>query len=420
MRVALIESTPDAKVYPIALLKIGAMLKQMGHECELFRNNLPRAGDFDEIWVTTVFTFDIKHALGIVREAKLRAPVVQVGGISASLLPERFESEGVDVHRGLLLPAEEVIPDYSLLKQAPKYSICYASRGCVRACKFCMVSKLEPVFKEILHWESWLHPETTEVHFFDNNWLAKSEISWEADVTKLHEFVASKRITSIEFRQGLDARLMTEDRAKRIQGLPIRPIRFAFDGMHEDGPFQKAIEICAAHGFREFSSYVLYNYKDKPQDFYYRMKTCALLSRRLKIICKSFPTRFQPIEEADEGRKYIGKHWTKKTRGTFQAIRSVGFPGGVVSPSSVGEFEYWFGKDEDEFVRLLNYPRIKELLAGKVGRLRTMRFEGKRPWPGPLNDHRPLEGTGARRCEPGIGMDADDGSVMVDESTSSP
>ena len=385
MRVALVETTSRAKVYPIALLKIGAMLKDLGHECQLFRDTLPPAGEFDEIWVTTLFTFDIPHAVGIVREAKKRADCVCVGGVAASLFPERFEAEGVEVHRGLYLPAENVVPDYSLLGYDPEYSITYASRGCIRKCKFCMVPKLEPEFEEVT-WEGWLHPSTTKVQFFDNNWLAKPEKGWLEDVAKLHELVQAGRITNIDFNQGLDARLVTKEIASKLAGLPINPIRFAFDGMHEDGHFQRAIEMMAANGFRLFRSYVLFNFKDRPKDLYYRLRESVRLARELKIYCESFPMRFQPVEQADEGRKYIGEHWTEKERNAFGSLKARwSVRSGMIAPRSMEEFEYWMGDSAEAFVKLLNYPKLTELLNAKTGEVRIARANGYVPW-GVRND----------------------------------
>ena len=308
---------PKAKLYPLALLKLGAWQKAVGNECELFEDTLPTAGAFDEIWLTTLFTFDIPHALGIVREAKNRAGRVWVGGVSATLLPEHFEREGVEVHRGLVPEAEAFAPDYSLLGAKPQYSISHTSRGCVRKCKFCMVHRLEPEFVNRTDWERDLVPGVGKVLFYDNNWLAKKPDDLAADVAKLRGLVSAEHITKIDFNQGLDARLMTEDIADLLAGLPIRPIRFAFDGMQEDGHYQRAIEMMAARGFREFRTYVLYNFKDTPQDFYYRLRESARLAQDLKISVQSFPMRYQPILLIDGGREYTGKHWTSKKKKVF-------------------------------------------------------------------------------------------------------
>jgi hypothetical protein len=384
MRIALVDSMPRAKLYPVSLLKIGSWRKSMGDDCVLFKNKLPPAGEFDEIWITTIFTFDIPHALGIVREGKRRAKVVKVGGVSATLLPEYFEKEGVEVYKGLLPEAEEYPPDYSLLGITPEYSISHTSRGCVRKCGFCMVTKLEPKFEHQADWEADIHPDAKKILFYDNNWLAKPRSIFKEDVNKLHRLVKSGRITEIDFNQGLDARLITEDIAGILKGLPIRPVRFAFDGMQEDKHYQRAVRLMFAHGFTEFVTYVLYNFMDTPQDFYYRLRESVLLSDELKTAVKSFPMRYQPILEADAGRRFVGKHWTERSRRGYMTILASHYVHGVVASAAynsifppIKEFEYWFGKDSDEFIKLINYPKIKELCLKKTGDMRMQRARAK-------------------------------------------
>ena len=405
----------------------------MGDDCQLFTNRLP--DEADEIWLTTCFTFDIPHALGIVREAKNRAPVVKVGGVSATLLPEHFEREGVEVHRGLIPEAEQCHPDYSLLPERPKYSIAHTSRGCVRKCKFCMVHRLEPEFHN-RDWIGDLAPGAKKILFYDNNWLAKGVGDLRHDITLIRGLVKMGHITSVDFNQGLDCRLLTDEKADMLQGLPVKPVRFAFDGMQEDGHYQRAVRMMAARGHRNFMTYVLYNFMDTPQDFYYRLRVSVELEMELSASVGSFPMRFQPILDADSGRSYVGKHWTPEQKKGFMGIlnqQSIGgaiscggkvnvssFPmrytpimeidsdrayvgdtwtpekrasvriltgkaghGDQVSPrggrtmSPIQEFEYWFGKDADEFDRLLSYPKIRELAQRKKGALRMERARAK-------------------------------------------
>lgn len=373
MRIALVDSSPKPLIYPLPLLKIGAWRKSIGDECELFISRLPNESEFDQIWITTTFTYNIPHSLGMVREAKKRAVVVKVGGVAASLIPAPFEALGVDVHRGLLEDAEGFAPDYSLLKDKPKYSISHTSRGCLRKCGFCMVHKLEPKFKNRVGWESDLCPGATKVLFYDNNWLAKKKDQISHDVEALKGLSKKGIIKEIDFNQGLDARLMTPEIADIIKGLPIRPVRFAFDGMHEDGYYQRAVRMVAERGFRDITTYMLYNYQDTPQDFYYRLRETVVLRTEIVGDIASFPMRYQPILEVNKDRDYVGSAWTlKKARGV-NAILGKHSVSGRVSCRSIKEFEYWFGKDAEEFNKLLSYPKLRTLMDAKRGYLRAQR-----------------------------------------------
>jgi len=367
-----VDSNPKSKLYPLPLLKIGAWRKSLGDECILFRDRLPQAGEFDQIWITTVFTFDIPRTLGMVREAKNRAAVVKVGGISATLLPDYFEAEGVEVHRGLIPEAESFAPDYGLLDITPEYSISHTSRGCIRKCKFCMVHRLEKIF-EGRDWEPDLYPDAKTVLFYDNNWLAKDFDDLKADVEKLWRLIDRRQITKIDFNQGLDARLVTGEIADLLASLPIRPVRFAFDGMQEDGYYQRAVRMFAERGHKHFLSYVLFNFMDKPEDFYYRLRESVALDDELGIAVESFPMRYQPILDINSQRDYVGKHWTQELRSGFRTILSIHSYNGQIAAHTMKEFEYWFGKDADEFVRLLSYPKLRQLMERKKGALRMRR-----------------------------------------------
>jgi hypothetical protein len=374
MRIALINSSPSKTTYSIACLKIGAWLKSRGDYCELFEDVLPPAGDFDEIWISTVFTFDAHHVITLIREAKKRCNRVQVGGISATLLPDIYRAEGVDVVVGYQHEAEGFIPDYSLLKKPTPYSILYTSRGCIRRCAFCMVPILDPVFYDIPDWEKYISPDSNSLIFYDNNFTAKPMDSFRRDVAKLHKLCDSGKIKSIDFNQGFDCRIITEEQADLLKGLPINPVRFAFDGMHEDGHYQRAIRLMASRGFRNFTSYTLYNFNDTPMDFWYRLHESVKLGIELNIQCAGYPMRFIPILELSKQRDYVGKNWTDLKRKNFMTLYTHAYAGAaVVSASSEAEFSYWFGKTAEELDRLLGYPNLRKLLDRKKGHLRNIR-----------------------------------------------
>jgi len=364
VRIALIDSTPKPKFYPLALLKIGAWRKSLGDNCKIFNNRLPKAGEFNEIWITTTFTYDIPHALGIVKEAKKRADRVIVGGISATLLPDHFKKEGIEVHLGLLPEAEKFSPDYSLLKEKPKYSISHTSRGCLRNCGFCMVNKLEPKFENRPNWEKDIVPSVDKVLFYDNNWLAKKRNDLKKDIIKLRKLINERKIKEIDFNQGLDARLMTEEIADLLKGLPIYPVRFAFDNMQEDGYYQRAVWMLVKRGFKNFMTYVLYNYKDTPEDFYYRLRETVRLNIETRKSVSSFPMRYQPILSIDPKRLYVGNKWTLQKRKGFPAIRGWHSFFGTVSPKGGGIFT--------------SAPKLRMFLKRKAGALRIARARGEK------------------------------------------
>jgi len=371
MRIALVDTAPKQVVDPVSLLKLGAWRRGCGDDCELFHNTLPPPGVFDEIWLTTCFSFDMPHALGMVREAKKRAARVWVGGISASLFPRVFQSEGVDVHVGLLPEAEACAPDYSLLGKAPEYSITHTTRGCVRKCKFCMVSKLEPKFSRRESWENDIHPESRRIRFYDNNWLAKSVKALKKDADIIAQ-LCKRGILSVDFNQGLDCRLLTDEKLNAIKRIPIKPVRFAFDNMEEDGHYQSAVTRMADAGFGMFTTYVLFNFNDTPADLWYRLRASAELSEMTGATVESFPMRYAPIDVACVKRLYSGPHWPGGKAKLLTRITGIINRSGLLNLKNVEEFEYWFGQSADEFERLLRYPKLTTLLKRKKGQARWL------------------------------------------------
>ncbi len=122
-------------------------------------------GLFDRIYVTTLFTFDWKVSIETILFVKdlVREPEkdIKIGGIMASLLPERVkEATGIMPIVGLLdkpriLDENDIIVDdlpldYSILDEIDyKYPTDSAyfgvmTKGCTRKCPFCSVPKLEP------------------------------------------------------------------------------------------------------------------------------------------------------------------------------------------------------------------------------------------------------------------------------------
>jgi len=382
VRIALADSTPNPKVYSLPLLKIGAWRKDLGDECKLFTNELPEAGAFDEIWISTTFTFDLPHAMGMVKEAEKRCDRVLVGGIAATLMPRYFQDGfECDVYIGMIPEAESYHPDHSLLDNPPKYSVTHTSRGCIRKCDFCMVRILEPEFADRPDWPGDLYPGAEKVLFYDNNWLAKPFDQFERDVAQIRRLVDFGKIAKIDFNQALDCCLLTPEKADLLKRLPIHPVRFAFDTMRQDGHYQRAVRMMVERGYGIFMTYCLYNYEDTPQDLYYRLRTSVELACELNIpAIDSFPMCYAPILEVDPERKHVGPHWTlHKVRG-FNALRAAhSGPAGTItthahhSIGAIEEFEYWFGKDAEEFDRLLSYPKIRKLAARRMGALRLKR-----------------------------------------------
>ncbi len=158
----------------------------------------------------------------------------------------------------------------------------------------------------------------------------------------------------VDFNQGVDARYVTEDIMKLMAEIPIKPLRIAFDHIGIKSTYIKAVELAAKYGIRDLSNYILYNFMDKPEDFYERIKINADLGKRLNIQIFSFPMKYIPLfgEEAKH-RRHIGPHWNKKFIRAVQSMLNA--TKGIVAPG-YDYFEMAFGNTLEKFIELLWMP----------------------------------------------------------------
>ncbi len=168
------------------------------------------------------------------------------------------------------------------------------------------------------------------------------------------------RARYVDFNQGVDARLFTEEIVEQLSRIAIRPLRIAFDDIKTFPSYNKAIRMSAAAGLKDFSNYLLYNFVDKPLDLYQRLRINVELCDELNVNIYSFPMKYHPIrkgkddaEDLSHNRDYIGKHWNRKYIRAIQAILNS-------TKGKVGKgitfFLEAFGNDETEYMELLEMP----------------------------------------------------------------
>jgi hypothetical protein len=362
---------------------------------------------WDRIYVTTLFSFEygriaqsIDFALQV---ANNQADKIFVGGIAASLMPERFAAEhrwrGIRFIKGLLTkspaeslqlddfseelysddragkPIEDLIPDYSILDQITyRYPVvdayfAYTSRGCIRKCSFCGVPKLEGAQRDtesltaVVRGIEKLYGPKKDLVLMDNNVVASpffKEIIAEirdlgfvsgAKLRRNGERVASQR--RVDFNQGVDARILCKDKMylRELSTICLKPLRIAFDHLGLRGPYEKAIRYAHEFGMTELSNYMLYNFQDNPTDLFERMRLNVTLNEELGIRIWSFPMRYQPTNRPDRG--HIGERWTRYQLRSMQIILQATH--GIVSGDPTF-FKRAFGDNPEEFHQLLLLP----------------------------------------------------------------
>lgn len=167
------------------------------------------------------------------------------------------------------------------------------------------------------------------------------------------------KLRYVDFNQGTDCRYVTEELMEKMSEIPIRPLRIAFDYLGLREKYTEAIRLAAKYGIKELSNYILYNFNDKPEELYERLKINVKLGKKFDVAIFSFPMKFIPLfgEEAKH-RSHTGKHWNKKFIRAVQSILNVSK--GIVAPyhpnKKASFFEEAFGKNLKEFFEILHMP----------------------------------------------------------------
>jgi len=162
------------------------------------------------------------------------------------------------------------------------------------------------------------------------------------------------KLRYVDFNQGLDARLLTEEKMQLLSEIPIKPLRIAFDSMEYVEVYTKAIELAAKHKIRHLSNYLLYNEADKPEELFLRLKINIDLSEEYDLQIYSFPMKYHPIEGAKfKDRSFLGKHWNRKYIRAIQTVLNA-------TKGKIGKgktyFNKAFGNNLEEYFNILYMP----------------------------------------------------------------
>lgn len=180
---------------------------------------------------------------------------------------------GYDIKASLPKEIEEIIPDYE--KFGLDYSIGFTSRGCIRNCEFCIVREKEGLMHDVkMDWIT-----KSKVLLLDNNFLASP--NWKE---KLQHFIDNK--IKVCFNQGLDIRLIDEEKAEMLSKVDYRDdqfktkrIYFAFDDLKYEEQLVRGIKLLISKGIKpqNIMVYVLVGFNTTfEQDMYRTMKLVEL------------------------------------------------------------------------------------------------------------------------------------------------
>lgn len=382
-RILLVEPDYKNKYPPLGLMKIATFHKQKRNHvrfikgCDLETRN----EGWNEIYITTLFSFYWNKTIETIKYYSRTPgnPKIYVGGIMATLMQDEVEeATGIRPVFGLLnekgklgIDDEETIdclvPDYHILEDVPyiypahdAYFL-HTTRGCIRKCEFCAVSTIEPTYVDYIPVKSQIEKidkqfgPKKDLLLMDNNVLASKQFDRIIDEIKEAGFIKGaklgKRLRHVDFNQGIDPRILTKKKIKRLAELPIKPLRIAFDNINLKDKYVEKVRWAAGYGLKYLSNYVLYNFDDTPEDFYERLRINIDLNEELGTQLFSFPMKYAPV--TGKNRKHISPHWN------YHYLRSVNCilnaTHGVVGIKKEF-FNRAFGENVEQFKKLLAMP----------------------------------------------------------------
>ena len=246
MNIALIDE--DSSRFPnLALMKLSAWHKAAGDNVEWHQPN----NHYDCAYLSKIFTESPSYEEPILADEIIR------GGTGYGLenvLPPKIE---------------HMCPDYSLY---PQYSEAYGflTRGCPRACPFCIVSVKEGCASRQVDDLKGFYRGQRVIKLLDPNLLACPD----------RERLLLQLATSgakVDFTQGLDVRLC-KGILPLLRDIKIKMLHFAWDNPKEDmtGHFSFFADH-DEHGCRQRRVYVLVNYWSSHAEDMWRIKTLVRL-----------------------------------------------------------------------------------------------------------------------------------------------
>lgn len=252
MRIGLIDV--DGHNFPnLPLMKLSAWHKQQGDSVEWYEPLFHGMGEpLNKVYMSKVFSFspDYPYYVNSVEVSK--------GGsgycISLENGKEIYYKEN---DNQLPYEVEHIYPDYSLYPELTKDTAYgFMSRGCPRGCDFCHVEAKEgrKAYKVADLSEFWRGQKN--IVLLDPNPIACKE--WK-DI--LQQLIDSK--SWVDFSQGVDIRLMTEEKAEMIKCIKTKNIHFAWD-RYEDKekivPKLKMFKEYTGYDYRKLTVYMLCNF----------------------------------------------------------------------------------------------------------------------------------------------------------------
>ena len=238
MKISVLNIEP--KVENVAYMRISNYHKFKGDHVEWYDKN--KHEKYDIIYVSSLFSFT---------EKPVKTDNMICGGT------------GYDLITKLPIEIEESDLDYSIYPECNR-SYVWFSRGCTRACPYCVVNQKEGRIHTVSPFN--LNPKGEFISIQDNNFF--NSPGWKDAIEQLKNWGQP-----VEFNGGIDARTLTEEQCYALKELRhFKQIKIAWDNPKEDltGKLKEIIKIISKY---KLMCYVLVGYWSTPEEDMFRIMT---------------------------------------------------------------------------------------------------------------------------------------------------
>ena len=280
----------------LACMKLSAYHKDSQDDV-ILKLDYKNLDEFDKVYISKAFT-----------ESKTPDHVLEMDNV-------KYGGTGFFYEKAEPLPIEieHLYPDYHLydewvnkqLANGEKrknysyyldYSIGFTTRGCFRKCEFCVNKRYDRAFLNSPI-EEFINSSRKNICLLDDNVLAYP--GWKDIMFKLGQ--TGKRI---QFKQGLDIRLLTEEKAEIISKLKYKDdFIFAFDHIDDREMMEEKLTIWNKYRTKATKLYVLVAYESQDeQDIINAFERVKIL---MKHKCKPYIMRYNEYENSKYRGVYI-------------------------------------------------------------------------------------------------------------------
>ena len=257
-----------ADIFPnLAIMKLSAWHKRQGDEVEWY-NGLRH---YDRVYISKVFSSTPESGMVINADEVIRGGsgycIRYVDGKEVWL-----ESAGAGFRSELPYEVEHIMPDYSLYPMVKDTAFGFLTRGCPRGCQFCHVASKEGRHSyKVANLSEWWNGQKN-ISLLDPNILACRH--WRDLLQQLADSKAR-----VDINQGMDARLLTQEKVEMLNRINLSTIHFAWDDYRQKDAVLRGLQCFHKHFRRKLGKghfaqvFVLTNFDTTPEQDLERIYT---------------------------------------------------------------------------------------------------------------------------------------------------